>query len=193
MTRMLLSLAPNVTLSAHLSTNPYTVKDYYDDLYNGIWESTIQGKKLTDGDKLMQKMAVSAALDEINKTMNPKGLVSDVEPIVSLSIDDIIEGGMDYTGVIRNFREPLKQFEAKHGVGIIASQLIANRISASSDPYGWQREVEVDLIDETLGYNIAMLDKIQKLVQSRLAGANAADKAHYQGILLQVKKALEQK
>lgn len=192
-TKMLLSLAPNVTLSAHLSTNPYTVKDYYDDLYNGIWESTIQGKKLTDGDKLMQKMAVSAALDEINKTMNPKGLVSDVEPIVSLSIDDIIEGGMDYTGVIRNFREPLKQFEAKHGVGIIASQLIANRISASSDPYGWQREVEVDLIDETLGYNIAMLDKIQKLVQSRLAGANAADKAHYQGILLQVKKALEQK
>ena len=53
--------------------------------------------------------------------------------------------------------------------------------------------MEVDLIDETLGYNIAMLDKIQKLVQSRLAGANAADKAHYQGILLQVKKALEQK
>ena len=169
------------------------MKDYYDDLYNGIWESTIQGKKLTDGDKLMQKMVVSTALEEVNKTINPKGLVDNIEPVVSLSVDDIIEGGMDYTGIVRNFREPLKRFEAQHGVGVIASQLIANRVAASSDPYGWQKEVKVDLIDETLGYNIAMLEKIQKLVQSRLAGANAADRAHYQGILLQVKKALAQK
>ena len=193
MTRMLLSLAPNVTLSAHLSTNPYTVKDYYDDLYNGIWESTIQGKKLTDGDKLMQKMAVSAALDEINKTMNPKGLVSDVEPIVSLSIDDIIEGGMDYTGVLRQYYDQFKAFEAEHGTGIIASQLINSRMTASSDPYGWQNEVNVANIDESVGYNVAMLQKIQSLLKSRVGGSNSADKPHYQALLLQVEKALSSK
>jgi len=32
-----------------------------------------------------------------------------------------------------------------------------------------------------------MLNKIQKLVESRIANANTADKAHYQGILLQIK------
>ena len=93
---------------------------------------------------------------------------------------------MDQTGFVRRFRDQLQAFEDEHGQGLIANQIMTNNLF-SVYGYGWQKEVKIDNIDETLGYNIVMLDKIQKLLESRLAGANAADKAHYQGILLRIK------
>ncbi len=192
--RMLLSIGDKVTLNAHLAKNPYTIKDYYDDLYEGIWETTIQGKKLSDGDKLMQKLSISTILAATTKVLNGKNLTNNIiEPWVDLSVDDIIEGGIDYTGTIRYFRTQLKHFEAENGKGLIASQLIFNNIYASSDPYGFQKKVNIESIDESLAYNILMLEKIQKLVQSRLNRAHPADKAHYTSILLQIKKNLNNK
>lgn len=186
---MLFALAPNVTLTSHLSGNPYTIKDYYDDLYTGIWEPTIQGKKLTDGDKLLQRLCVATTATSVRKVTSPKEFAdqSDViNPAAALSIDEIIDYGMDQTGWVRRFREPLQAFEAEHGQGLIANRIVKDEIFAASS-YGWQRMVKIDVIDESLGYNVAMLDKIQKLLESRIAGANAADKAHYLAILLQIK------
>ena len=190
----LLELSNNVMLVSHLSTDPYTPKDYYDDLYAGIWEPTIQGRKLTDGDKLMQKLATAYAVAIVNQAMgggSQGGMV--ISMLTSLSVDELIESGMDYTGLLRQYYDQFKAFEAEHGTGIIASQLIASRLNAASDPYGWQREVNVGNIDESLGYNVIMLQKIQSLLNSRVGGANAADKAHYQALLLQVRNALTQK
>ena len=193
-TKAILKLANNVTLVSHLSSNPYTVKDYYDDLYAGIWEPTIQGRKLTDGDKLMQKLATASAISVVKQGMEGGGQGGMViSMLTDLSVDEMIESGMDYTGILRQYRDQFRTFEAEHGTGIIASQLIESRMRMSSDPYGWQREVNVTNIDESLGYNVAMLQKIQNLLQSRVSGANSADKAHYQALLLQVKAALTQK
>ena len=193
-TKAILKLANNVTLVSHLSSNPYTVKDYYDDLYAGIWEPTIQGRKLTDGDKLMQKLATASAISVVKQGMEGGGQGGMViSMLTDLSVDEMIESGMDYTGILRQYRDQFRAFEAEHGTGIIASQLIESRMRMSSDPYGWQREVNVTNIDESLGYNVAMLQKIQNLLQSRVSGANSADKAHYQALLLQVKAALTQK
>lgn len=107
-------------------------------------------------------------------------------PMVGLSIDEVIEFGMDKTGDVRRYRDQLKAFEAEYGQGLVACQIATNNVFGP-DPYGWQRPVKVDVIDESLGYNVDMLNRIQKLVESRLAGANAADRAHYQSILLQIK------
>ena len=192
--KSLLGLSNNVMLVSHLSSNPYTPKDYYDDLYAGIWEPTIQGRKLTDGDKLMQKLATATSIEIVKQAMeggNRGGMV--ISMLTSLSVDELIESGMDYTGVLRQYYDQFKAFEAEHGTGIIASQLINSRMTASSDPYGWQNEVNVANIDESVGYNVAMLQKIQSLLKSRVGGANSADKPHYQALLLQVEKALSSK
>ena len=192
--QMLFSAGYKVTLNAHLSKNPYSIKDYYDDLYEGIWATTIQGKKLSEGDKLMQKLSVSTTLAATNKALSGKSLTSNaIEPWVDLSVDEIIEEGFDQTGIIRHFRDQMKQFEAENGKGLIASQMISNYINASSDSYGFQKQVKVNTIDESLAYNIMMLEKIQKLVQNRLNGAHPSDKAHYMSILLQIKKNLNAK
>ena len=109
-----------------------------------------------------------------------------IDPSIALSIDEIIRYGMDQTGFIRRFRDQFQAFEIEHGQGLIANQIARETISAIS-PYTWQKPVNISTIDESLGYNTAMLNKIQKLVESRIANANTADKAHYQGILLQIK------
>lgn len=185
----LFSIGPRVMLASHLSPSPYTIRDYYDDLYTGIWEPTIQGKKLTEGDKLLQRLCVMNATAVVGKVTNPKKFSDEqdiIDPAAALSVDEIIAYGLDHSGFVRRFRDQLQAFETKHGKGLIACQMAENTIFEPS-PYGWQREVKTEVLDETLGYNASMLEKIQKLVESRIPGANATDKVHYQAILLQIK------
>ena len=54
-------LTGNILLSAHLSSNPYTVQEYLTDLYNGAFDSTIKGRKLTEGDKMLQRFIVDVS------------------------------------------------------------------------------------------------------------------------------------
>lgn len=70
--KKLLELNNGVLLSSHVSTQPYTLKDYYNDLYTGIWGPTIQGRHLTDGDKLLQRMLVQNAVNSVGKIVGKK-------------------------------------------------------------------------------------------------------------------------
>ena len=187
-------VGPKVVLSSHLAKNPYTLRNYYDDLYEGIWEPTIQGRKLTDGEKLLQRMSVTYMLAAVMNVLEPKAAGMRIglqDPGAVLSVDDIIAGGIDRTGLVSSFRDELSAYEAECGVGLIAEQIIWETISL--DPYGWQRQVNVSNIDETLGYNVETLGKIMTLVQGKVLTANSADRPHYVGILAMLKKALNQK
>ena len=184
----MLSLSSNVMMVSHLSDNPYTLRDFYDDLYAGIWKPTIRGRKLTDGDKLMQRMVVESAVAIVGKSGSGQGgIVLGMMP--SLSVDDLIAAGADGNGLLRRYREHFKACEAEYGTGIIAS-LLTDRIIMGSDPYRWQGKLKVDNINEDRGYNLLMLRKIQRLLKNSVGGANVADKAHYEDMLLQINRAL---
>ena len=192
---MFAMVGPKVTLASHLAKNPYTVRDYYNDLYEGIWEPTIQGKKLTDGEKMLQRMCVGYMLASVMSVLEPqRGLVIglDSDPLMALSVDDLIESGIDRAGLVGRFADEMRAFEAEHGRGVIAGCMIENTL-ALTDPYGWQRQVNVTNIDETLGYNVETLGKVMKLVSGKVLTADSADRAHYVGILAMLKKALNQK
>ena len=111
-------------------------------------------------------------------------VISLQQPEATLTIDDIIAGGIDHTGLVARFDEVLKAHEAEYGQGLIANQIINETISI--DPYGWQRQVNINSIDESLGYNVETLAKIMNT-------ANSADRAHYVGILAMLKKAMNEK
>jgi hypothetical protein len=64
----LLNIADNVALSSHVSDKPYTLKEYFEDLYQGIWVATISNKKLTTADKVLQHQFLSGIASEIEKT-----------------------------------------------------------------------------------------------------------------------------
>ena len=56
-----------MVLSAHVSQDPYTLKAYFDDLYNHVWENAIKGRKPTSGEKILQRLVVDQAADVITK------------------------------------------------------------------------------------------------------------------------------
>lgn len=190
--QLLLSLAPRIMLTAHLSENPYSLKDYYDDLYSGIWEPTIKGRRLTESDKLLQRLCInmtSAVVKAATGSNRLTQLNELTQPCLTLSVDECIASGMDNTGVLRRFKAAFDDFEREHGKGIIATQACLNLIYAK-DPYNWQRKIAVDIIDDNLGYNVVFLQKVLKLLQTKVKSATSEDAAHYQGIIIQLNNIL---
>lgn len=187
--KKLFELNPNVSLSSHVSAQPYSVEEYYNDLFSGIWEPVMQNRKLTTGDKLLQRIAVQQTIAAAAKVMSAgkggsKSLQGD--RIYAPSVDEMALYGLDATGWINEYLPELRALEEEHGKGyVVACMQNARRFGDTGD-YGWQREVNVNNIDESAAYCAAMLKKIEQLVKAKVATANASDKIHYQSILLMI-------
>lgn len=196
MGKKLLQLNNRVLLASHIATGKaYTQADLYNDLYNGIWQATIKGQRLTDGDKLLQRMVVKETVATVGKLTSAAGkkLTSDESAFLP-TVSDIVLYGLDPTGYIEEHLPEMQAIDDEQGQGTVARML--QRATRGTDAsvsfgdkigYGFQYTVNTDLIDESAAYNLVMLNKIKTLVARRLASASAADKPHYQAIMAQLK------
>lgn len=196
--RKLLQLNNRVLLASHITDNGYTQKDYYDDLYNGIWEPTIKGSRLTDGDKLLQRLVVKETVGSVSKLSGAaaKKLAGEASSPYAPSVSDIVLYGLDPTGYVEQHADQMESLDEANGNGYIASLLsdknhgdknLSGRNFGDKIGYGFQFDVKTDLIDESAAYDLQMLNKIKALVRSRIASAPASDKPHYQAILTMLK------
>lgn len=185
--KKLLGLNNNVLMASHISSNGYTQKDYYDDLYTGIWEPTIKKQKLSDGDKLLQRLVVKETVASVAKISgaSTKKLADDFSPYAP-SVSDIALYGLDATGYVAEHVQELERIEESKGKGFVASLLAGNSFGDKIG-YGFQYQVKTDLIDESAAYNLIMLNKIKVLVKSRMSSASANDKPHYQALMVMLK------
>ena len=185
--KSLLSAASRVTLSAHVAKDAYSIGDYFDDLYNNVFESTIRGRKLTEGDKIMQRVLMTMAKEVLVPSESDglllKGLNVAADPFAP-SVEEICAFGLDRSGLVKANYEQLKRFEDTYGNGIIASGVTFQEVAPG---YNFMKSVDVDGIDESAAYYTAMIHKVKKLVESRLNSAHKEDQAHYQSILLLIK------
>ena len=184
--KKLLELNNGVLLSSHVSTQPYTLKEYYNDLYTGIWEPTIQGRHLTDGDKLLQRMLVQNAVNSVGKIVGKKSGKSLQDQILAYapSVDELALYGLDPMGYVEEFLPALRALEEERGQGYVASWLSRYKQFGDKGDYGWQSEIKTSQIDESGAYYADMLEKIERLIKAKILSANAADKIHYRSILL---------
>lgn len=184
--KKLLELNNGVLLSSHVSMRPYTLKDYYNDLYTGIWGPTIQGRHLTDGDKLLQRMLVQNAVNSVGKIVGKKSGKSLQDQILAYapSVDELALYGLDPMGYVEKFLPALRALEEERGQGYVASWLSRYKQFGDKGDYGWQSEIKTSQIDESGAYYADMLEKIERLIKAKILSANAADKIHYRSILL---------
>jgi len=180
----LLSSYQRVILSAHVSDDPYTLKAYFDDLYNGIWENTIREKALTNGDKLLQMNAIVMLNDVVGNSMKKKG------KFFLTSLDEIKNYGLDDSGIVRKFYSALKSIEREHGTGFVAKQLRLNGIGYG---YNWQDEIDVEAIDDSKQYLFTMAYKVKKLLENKIPTSTGATREHYRMLLFSLNRALEGK
>ena len=176
----------NVLLSAHVSKDPYTIKEYFDDLYSGIWESAIKGRKVTSGDRIMQKMMITSmasTLADKNKQKLTMGLTSDEAFLPSL--EEIYLYGLDKTGLTERYIDEFRSIEAEQGAGTVAKKLITDEFGTGG--YRWQRKVELKTIEETNTTLWATAIKIEKLLKQAINTApNRDSREHYQAMLFEL-------
>ena len=183
----------NVTLSSYVAEkNAYTVGEFFNDFYTGVWDSALNGRKLTSGDKLLQK----AMVDMMSKSLtviggnkfgltNASRISSDIA--YAPSIREICLYGLDESGTIDRYARELEEIEAREGKEYMTEQM---KLSGFGYGYGWQNVVACDAIDESTTYYYDAALKIKALLEKRIPTANATDKVHYQAMLFSVKRML---
>lgn len=183
-------LMNNVLLSAHLASNPYTVKEFLDDLYNATFEGTVRGRKLTDGEKALQTTMVDMMLAPLADQKASGGLFGLASAYVP-SLDEVLAYNLDQTGFVRRFEDKFREIEREYGTGFVASNLFANEFGTPG--YGFQDKVDVKGIDNSSVYLIDLAFKSQKLINSKVATTTGEDKLHYQALAAKMYKTLKNK
>ena len=112
-------LTSNVILSSHVANSPYTVNEFMTDLYNGTWNNLLQGRSLTQGDKILQQAMVDMFCESLSdgagkKSASPFGFAP--------SVDEIVAYGLDESGLIGRFAEQFRAVDEEYGRGYVASR-----------------------------------------------------------------------
>ena len=181
----------NVLLTAALAEKPYSRVAYYDDLYDGIWESAIRNRKVTENDRMMQEtmMNVLSLILKPKKESGKKGMFGLASGFaLAPSLDEIRLFGLDESGLVDRFRDKLEALEAEHGKGYVASRLGLTHFGENRG-YGWQYDVKLTTIDDTRTRCVAMANRVKQLLGARVKDApDRYSREHYQSMLAQLKE-----
>lgn len=145
-------VTPNVVVSSLNASkgDEYSVKEFYDDVYNEIFASSLRRAKLSLEEKTLQREAVEIYAKSIipTKGNSSKGLTT-------------FDFGEDLPRESL-FDEPLWECEIGEG----------------RSPY--QSEVSISTVSELTGYNAIMIQKILDLSTSLRKSGPSDDRAHYE-------------
>lgn len=180
-------LTGNIILSSHLASNPYTIREFLTDLYNGAFENTVKGRALTDADKMLQQFIVDVSASSL-KDAGAGALRMLTDAAYMPSVEEIAAYGLDETGLINKYLDQFRQVEQERGPGYVAQQMALNEFGYG---YGFVRKVNTGEIDNSKVYLQDMALKAQRLLNSKIAGATGDTKIHYQSLLMKLNKSLK--
>lgn len=182
-----------VLLSSHISKNPYSVKEYYDDLYNELFASTIAGRPLTQAEMYMQREFMNRLFILGNAILERAevGKKSLTEEAYGVRLNDILLYGLDENGFADRYKKELENIQRTYGDDFVTERLNDRSTIQFGAGYGWQSYVLTKTIDNSKGHVLTMLQKTRTLLKSRIATSDVETKAHYQVILLPLNELLK--
>ncbi len=179
----------NVLLSAHVSDDPYTPDEYFDDLFAGVWESAIKGRPVTEADRWLQfhfvDMASTAAT--AGSTIKRVGALA-----FAPSVNDIRAFGLDESGFVERHIDYLRELEEENGRGYVAMQMAADR-RFGAPGYDWQPRVNLRFIDNSKTLLYGQVTRALTLLRSHVGSATGATKTHYRMLITMIENSLENK
>ena len=185
----------NVTLSSFVAgKDPYTVAEFFGDLYTGVWDSAINNRRLTNGDKIVQKAVVkmmgtaASAVGAKKPSSLADGMVS-FEEAYAPSVDRILLYGLDEGGQAAQFESELRRIEEEQGSRYVAERLFERNFGYG---YAWQNWVRSTVIDEAPVYYLEMMLKVRSLLARRVDTAPVQDRPHYKAMLYAVTQMIDQ-
>jgi hypothetical protein len=183
----------NLILAAQYTANPYTVEEYANDLYSATWKSLTSGSKLTPADKMLQ----IAMVEEFTSPLTEKKQGAAFSSLLGYAtVDDILLYGLDETGMVEQYADFFRKYEAEHGLGSVAALMEQEKEQKKEHEFGrtgYQGRVNVKQIDDSNTYLAMLAIKSRDLLRSRVGGLSGADKAHCQSLLIKLNAALKDK
>ncbi|WP_018338222.1 zinc-dependent metalloprotease [Butyricimonas synergistica] len=168
----------HVILSSHVSKekNPYTIGDFYDDLYAGVFAPTIQGRRLTAADRIMQENIFKSMIAVSSQKLAKKGIQS-----LSPSWAEVEAYELCSKELMAMLHDNFQNIEEEFDMNVLARKGLPVEFGQSASPF--QDEVKINAIDNSFGYNQAMLKRVITLLKGKLASANRDDRVHYEGLI----------
>lgn len=180
----LFSQTHNVMLSSRIAdyySEPYSLTDFCNDLYEGIFESAIKGKKATDQDIILQDLYVQYLTGTVNKKSNLiKVGGTGLDYAYMPTVDRLVNLGLDNTGLIAGNIDLFRNLEEEMGAGYVASQTL-DQFGAPG--YGWQGKVNLRTVDNSKEVFYQELQKIEKTLRKAVKRGPKESKAHYDLLL----------
>ena len=193
--KILLNTVPqHITLANHVTKGKdvYSIREYFNDLYVGVFAPTIQGRKLTVEDKILQRSIIDMALKDFERGKKGSSFFTDRESYqIFPSFEEIKAYGLVPAMNIPLVYKKMQNIENHYGKGSVAAACLLTGFGESASLF--QSEIKVDLISEIPAYQTIVLKKVRALVKSKMGIAHRDDKAHYELILLRIENSLENK
>ena len=180
-------LINNVILSSHVASSPYSVNEFITDLYTSTWNNLIQGKELTESDKILQQTLVSIVCTSLNDTQKANSSPFGFAP----SVDEILAYNLDDSGLIKRFADQFRAVDEKFGRGYVASRL--SDCHFGTPGYGLQRAVKINSINDSKAYLQDIAIKSRELLRNKIGKTSGHSKIHYQSLLIKLNNALKDK
>lgn len=177
-----------VVLCSHISDDPYTLREYADDLYALIFSNSIRGRKLTEGDKFMQKQMVERVKAQVKPQV--RGFAG-FGPDTEITLEQLRELVPDeeYEMVAYEMHGGGHTHMHDHDHQWCSSPIcLGNDTSGRTSAYGYQTLVNVDTINEWNALLVGMAPQLETLLRSRLNTAHPDDRAHYRMLLNMIQK-----
>lgn len=184
----------NVMLASRIADSPaeaYTLNDWCDDMYDGIFESAIRHRSVDDSDRILQNLYTAYLLNVVSK----KSSLVKVNTATSLadnaylpSVGRMVSFGMDPTGLLEENIDLLRSMEEEKGLGWVAAQTLTD---FGKPGYNWQGKVNLRTVDNSKEVFYGELLRIEKLLKSAIASTTGETKVHYQAVLHEIEKGLE--
>ncbi|MFI3266698.1 MAG: zinc-dependent metalloprotease [Rikenellaceae bacterium] len=185
----------DVILSSHIANSPedaYTLKNWADDMYDGIFESAIKRRKLTSGDRILQSLYTNFLTTTVTKKsqlvkVGGTGAITSSSSAYLPSVDQMAAFGLDESGMVDKHIDLLRDIEDMNGVGYVASTMLDSFGKAG---YGWQYRVNLRTIDESKTLFYGETQRIITLLKGAIASSYGEDRTHYQSLLYQIESSL---
>lgn len=183
----------NVMLSSRIADTPaaaYTLEDWCNDLYTGIWGNVSRGSKLSDADRILQSLHVQYLCGIVSKKTQLVKMSSSTA--FCPSVDRIIALGLDGSGLVEKYAPLLRDLDEQYGRGYVASRVLEDD-SFGAPGYGFQAKVNLRTVDNSKELYYAQLLRIRNTLKSAASASSGPAKAHYQTLLHEIDVALDDK
>ena len=188
-TLSILNAVMNVYAAEAATGSKYSVNEYFDDLYSGMWDATLRGRKLTMHEKQMQRQFLALTIGLVEQATSAAsgggGQQRFALDAYLPSVNDMCLYGLDETGLISQYKEIFQKLEEEYGTGYVAQQM---NLANFGKGYGWQQPLNVRAIADLETYFYKMGIKVAVLLSSRMDTLPVEDRPHYQKILFALQK-----